>query len=123
MEGENWRAKRVCVSTSIDGALTALLSSDSEAFGKHLFVHVPDDMCALESKKKKIFIPTSKMLPDVDATGERWIKCPVKMRCIGEIEVITVDADADVSYEMDGYKFPLDKFIWKWIWRKDAKTV
>lgn len=122
MEGENWRAKRICMSTSIDGALTALLSSDSEAFGKHLFVHVPDDMHMLESKKK-IFTPTAKMLPDVDATGERWIKCPVKMRCIGEIEVITVDADADVSYEMNGYKFPLDKFIWKWIWKTSSDAV
>ena len=69
MEGENWRAKRICVSTSIDGALTALLSSDSEPFGKHLFVHVPEDTALLESKNK-IFTPSRDKLPDVEVTGE-----------------------------------------------------
>ena len=105
MEGEDWRRKRICVSTSIDGALTALLSSDSEAFGKRMFVHVPENIAVLESKKNKIFTPTTKLLPDVDVTGEKWIKCPVKMKCIGEIEVMTVDPDVKLLYEMNGLEF------------------
>lgn len=123
MEGENWRIKRICVSTSIDGALTALLSSDSEAFGKHLFVHVPENIERLESKKKNIFTPTTKLIPDVEVTGERWLKCPVKMKCIGEIEVMTVDPDVKLTYDLDGLEFMLDKFIWKWVWKKDKKEV
>lgn len=105
MEGENWKRKRICVSTSIDGALTALLSSDSEAFGKHMFVHVPENIKSLESKKNKIFTPTTKLLPDVDVTEEKWIKCPVKMKCIGEIEVMTVDPDVKLVYDMNGLEF------------------
>lgn len=122
MEGENWRIKRICVSESIDGALTSLLSSDSEAFGKHLFVHVPENLEILESKNK-IFMPTTKLVPDVEVTGERWIKCPVKMKCIGEVEVMTIDPDVKLTYDLDGLEFMLDKFIWKWIWQKDEKDV
>lgn len=118
MEGENWRAKRICVSTSIDGALTALLSSDSEPFGKHLFVHVPEDIALLESKNK-IFTPSKDKLPDVEVTGERWLKCPAKMKCIGEIEVLDLDANASLVYEFKGHQMMMDRFIWKWIWKKE----
>lgn len=88
-----------------------------------MFVHVPENIESLESKKNKIFTPTTKLLPDVDVTGEKWIKCPVKMKCIGEIEVMTVDADVKLLYEMNGLEFQLDKFIWKWVWKKDEKEV
>lgn len=117
MEGENWKTRRICVSTSIDGALAALLSSDSQPFGKHLFVHVPDDVDALLAKNK-IFTPSCKQVPDVDATNERWIKCPTTMTCIGEIEVIDIDENVELSYVVDGTKQMLDAFKWKWVWVK-----
>lgn len=116
MEGEDWRTKRVCVSTSVDGALTALLSYDSEPFGKHMFVHMPEGIDLLESKHK-ICTPSKDKLPDVEVTGERWLKCPVKMRCIGEIEVIDL-APEQVSYDFRGQKMIVDRFVWKWVWMK-----
>ena len=122
MEGENWRRKRICMSTSIDGALTSLLSSDSEPFGKRLFVHVPEDIDILVSNNK-IFTPPVSMLPDVEATDERWIRCPVKMKCIGEIEVMSIDRNSDVSYTYKGLELKLDKFIWKWIWKESSKNA
>ena len=117
MEGENWRIKRICVSNSIDGALTALLSSDSQPFGKHLFVHVPENLDELLAKKK-IYKPTKNQVPDVEATHEQWIKAPAKMVCIGEIEVVDINAEIDLSYEDNGQQVPLDAFVWKWIWQR-----
>ena len=119
MEGENWKTKRICVSTSIDGALAALLSSDSQPFGKHLFVHVPENIDELKSKNK-IYAPSKKQVPDVEATGELWLKAPAKMKCIGEIEVVDIDASNELSYEDDGQTICLDAFVWKWIWTKDV---
>lgn len=120
MEGENWRIKRICVSDSIDGALASLLSCDSQPFGKHLFVHIPEDLDRIWSKNK-VFFPTRKHIPDVEATHEMWIKVPVKMKCVGEIEIIDIDPNVDLSYEDDdGQNIPLDSFIWKWIWKKDV---
>lgn len=119
MEGENWRIKRICVSTSIDGSLAALLNSDSQPFGKRLFVHVPEDIGKLVIKDK-IYTPSTKQIPDVEVTNEKWIKCPCKMKCIGELEVVNLDESVDCHYEQDGQKVPVDKFIWKWIWQKDV---
>ena len=119
MEGENWRTKRICVSDSIDGALTALLSSDSQPFGKHLFVHVPENIDELISKKK-IYKPTKNQVPDVEATHEQWIKTPTKMVCIGEIEVVDINTEINLSYEDNSQQVPLDAFIWKWIWQKNV---
>ena len=119
MEGENWRIKRICVSDSIDGALTALLSSDSQPFGKRLFVHVPENLDAIWNKNK-IYVPSKKLIPDAETTHEMWIKCPCKMKCIGEIEIIDIDHNANLTYEDDGQNIPLDSFIWKWIWKKDV---
>ena len=118
MEGENWKTKRICVSSSIDGALTALLSSDSQPFGKHLFVHVPENLNELKLKKK-VYVPTTKQVPDANATQEIWLKAPAKMACIGELEVMDIDPDVNVSYEDDGEQISLDRFIWKWIWLKN----
>lgn len=83
-----------------------------------MFVHVPEDMKMLESKNK-VYVPSAKQVPDAKVTGERWVKCPVKMECIGELEVLSVDPYVQVTYEMKGHQFLLDKFVWKWVWRKD----
>ena len=119
MEGENWKAKRICVSTSIDGALTALLSSDSQPFGKHLFVHIPENLDVLKSKNK-IYVPSTKQVPDAYVTHECWIKAPAKMKCIGELEVMDIDENVDLSYDKYGLVFKLDGFKWKWIWQKNV---
>lgn len=119
MEGENWRTKRICVSTTIDGALTALLSSDSQPFGKHLFVHIPENLEMLKSKNK-IYMPSAKQVPDVDATGECWLKAPAKMICIGELEVLDIDENVELAYNKDALTCMLDRFKWKWIWQKDV---
>ena len=84
-----------------------------------MFVHVPEDLEMLESKHK-VYVPSTKQVPDAEVTGERWVKCSVKMDCIGEIEVMSIDPDVQLVYEMKGHQFLLDKFVWKWVWRKDS---
>ena len=44
MEGENWRTKRICVSTSIDGALSSLVDCMCEWHGIEFYVHVPSNL-------------------------------------------------------------------------------
>lgn len=128
MEGEDWRTKRICVSTTIDDALVALLSYDSQPFGKHLFVHVVDNIDVLKSKNK-IYVPTSKQVPDVEATHEIWVKAPATLKLVGKIEVVDIDANNDVFYldpktknDANPLKIHLDRFIWKWVFRKEMQV-
>ena len=54
------------------------------------------------SKKGKLFKPSKEQVPDVDQTFEYWVKCRVKMKCIGLIQIWHKDF-------FDGAV----KFIWK----------
>lgn len=123
MEGENWRIKRICVAPTIDGALTSLCSSDSQPFGKHFYVHVPDIDIQKFILKEKIYTPTKKQIPDVEATGEMWLKVPVKMKCIGEIEIVSISPEEIFYEDDDNQKIPLDRFVWKWIWQNDESKI
>ena len=113
MEGEDYKSLRVCLSTSIDGALAAIESCNSMPFGDCLFVHVPDDISSLAGK---IVIPSPEKVPDAEATGEVWAKAPVKMRCIGKIEVKDL-LDESKCYMHYGQKLQVDLFKWEWIER------
>ena len=115
MEHENWWTKRICVSDSIDGAISALMTYDTTPFGKHLFVHVPENIDDLMSRNK-IVKPTLKQVPDADATGEHWLKAPTKMKCIGELEILNM-ADEQIEFDHHGSKSFVDKFVWKWVWQ------
>ena len=106
MEGEDWRSKRVCFSSSIDGSLAALCTSMSCPFGETFYVHVPENLEDLFSKDN-VYKPSTKKVPDADETGEFWAKAPCKMKCIGRVEVMSVD------WQHKGRN--VDFFSWKWI--------
>lgn len=114
MEGENWKAKRICVSKSIDGAVSALCDSMSLPCGIHLYVHIPVNLSDL-FKRDKIYKPSTKQVPDVETTDEFWLKDDATWKCIGKIEVGNVRDDVDLSYEWDGQTTKMDRFEWKWI--------
>lgn len=113
MEGEDWKVPRICVSDSIDGAVSALLDSVTMPYGKRLWVHVPENLIDL-FKQNKVYKPSLKQVPDATATGEHWLKAPAKMKTIGQIEVTDIDETADVTYLWYGKKTQLDRFVWHW---------
>lgn len=114
MEGENWRAKRICVSGSIDGAVSAILASAPRFIGLKLYVHMPEDLDIL-FKRHKVYKPTLAQVPDCEVTDEYWLKDSVQMRCIGQIEILGIDPDIDLNYIWFGSKTPMDRFKWRWI--------
>lgn len=114
MEGENWKAKRICVSKSIDGAVSALCDSMSLPCGIYLYVHIPVNLDDL-FKRDKIYKPSIKQVPDAETTDEFWLKDNAIWKCIGKIEVGNVRDDVDLTYNWYGEKVKMDRFEWRWI--------
>lgn len=113
MEGENWKTPRICVSNSIDGAVSALVDSMSYSTGLKLWVHVPQNLLELFASNK-VYKPSLRQVPDSETTGEHWLKAPALMKAIGQIEVIGVDCSANLYYMWKGDKTRMDRFNWKW---------
>ena len=113
MEGENWKTPRICVSSSIDGAVSALVDSMSCSTGLRLWVHVPQNLLELFASNK-VYKPSLRQVPDSETTGEHWLKAPALMKAIGQIEVTGVDSSANLYYMWDGKKTRMDRFNWKW---------
>ena len=114
MEGENWKTKRICVSKSIDGAISALCDSMSMPYGLQLYVHIPINLDDL-FLRNKVYQPSTKQVPDAVVTDEFWLKDDTIWKCIGKIEVGHVRDDIDLTYELDGDILSMDRFEWKWI--------
>ena len=96
---------------SIDGALAAIESCNSMPFGDRLFVHVP---YSLKELAGHVVVPTLKQVPDAEATDEVWVKAPVRLSCIGEIEVMSLRPESK-TFMHGGQKMEVDLFAWKWI--------
>ena len=113
MEDEDWKTPRVCVSTSVDGALSSILDSDLNPIGKVLWVHVVDNLQKLASNGS-IYKPSTNEVPDADVTGEHWLTAPAKLKAVGQIEVTDI-AEECVQYVCSGYEDFVARFKWKWI--------
>lgn len=113
MEGENWRTKRICVSKSIDGAISALVDSISMPTGMKFYVHVIDNAIDL-FRRDKIYKPTIKQVPDCQVTDEYWLKDKAFLKCIGMIEIGSIK-DNPLFYIWDGEMTRMDRFEWRWI--------
>lgn len=97
---------RVCFAPSISKCLMAI---SQKCDGMEFYVHTP-----LEISKADIYTPSALEVPDVEITGEKWIKKPVKLRNIGKIRVL---GDSG----LDGHSFTYgDKtaelYDWDWEW-------
>lgn len=119
MEGEDIRSKRVSVSADITRAISALGYDDYDCVGKVLFVHVPENLEEL-FKKGNVYKPSTKQVPDCEATHEYWLKGPAKMKLIGKIELTSMDNEAgkkEMRFEdIDGKPSQwYGKWKWKWI--------
>lgn len=92
---EDNKTKRVCVSTSVVGALRAIMCDDVTGF---YYLHQPVDV----GRKKicdHIYKPTVDDVPDVIETREKWILCPVKMIDIGYVVVSNGHIQKIVKFE------------------------
>lgn len=94
-EHEDSETKRICFSTTISGAFLAI-----EFHGRYqeLYLHVPENIDDIP--ENKIVIPTAEQVEDAEFTREVWVKCPVKMKCIGKLQI--------------GYNENNNKHFWQW---------
>ena len=91
--GEDEKIKRVCFSNSITGAYRAI----KDCCWYHvLYVHVPCDIDEIV-RRGKLFKPTSEQVYDVRETGEYWVKCKVRLKCIGVIKA-WIDSNGNARF-------------------------
>ena len=76
--GEDDTTKRVCVSDSIDGCITAI---QPYSFPQKYYAYTPID------SNPSIYVPSIDDVYDVKFTGEVWILNNVEIKLIGAIEV------------------------------------
>ena len=104
---EDSKTRRVCFSTSVDGALSGL-SQNIE--GQEFYVHVP-------ACKQKIYIPNTNQVPDVKITNEVWVSTPTRIRCVGKIKVGKAIGD-DIMFKYgDNIAYNV-RWNWRWIDKK-----
>ena len=82
---ENGSIPRICVSTSVRGCLKGL-GIDGMTVQAFLYTPVEYNGNKIEDY---IYKPTVDEVPDVVETREKWITCPVKMKYLGVVEVIS----------------------------------
>ena len=104
---EDSKSKRVCFAPSIDKALMAI---SQNLKGKKFFVHTPVDV-----DEKYVHQPSVKEVPDVKITGEVWYTAPVKLKTIGQIEVIEDDGLPGHTYTY-GKDNSAELYGWNWEW-------
>lgn len=102
---EDDKTPRICFSTSIDKALTAL---SSNLKGKELFVYKP-----INIDDKYIIRPTIEQVPDSGITDEVWYTKTVKVKCVKKIRVI--EAGDEEYYYRYGNKTAT---LYNWIWEE-----
>jgi hypothetical protein len=93
---EDAEVKRICVSQSINGCITALASSFS--IGDIVYIH--------QCESDNVIQPTTKQVVDVCFTGEQWVLEPVVMKLFMKIIIIgMIDATInDMSNVLYAFK-------------------
>ena len=110
---EDGKTKRVCFSSFIDGCLRAL---SQKCTGMKLYVHIPDG-------EYDVYKPSVKEVPDVKITKEVWIKEPVKLKCIGKIDVIGDRGEDGLPYKYGNNTAELYDWDWKWVEKVDESYI
>lgn len=100
METEDDKIKRICVSKSINGCLSACQCWDKE-----------DIVYIYKCESNKVIQPTLKQVPDQCFTGEEWILEPVRMQLFMKVKIETGDDCKLLSRNMRNvvYKFDMLK--------------
>lgn len=104
---EDNKTKRVCFTESIDNSLRAM---SSRLVGKKFYVHVPFSVGEID-----LYHPTIKEVPDCEITGEVWVMRPIKVKCIGLIEVTADKGEKGIPYKYGNNTAELFDWEWKWV--------
>lgn len=80
---EDDKVRRVCFASSISGAYFAINFNGGY---EKLYVHVPENIEDIV-RRRKLCKPSTEQVYDVDYCGEYWVKCKVKLKCIGYIKI------------------------------------
>ena len=96
MNNENKLTKRICVSKSINGALSAIGGFD---IGDVMYVHI--------CHSDKVYQPFLQEVPDVCFTGEEWVLEPVKMKLFTTIKINAVLESVLNNMHNDVYSFEI----------------
>lgn len=112
MYGEDCSIKRTCFSSSVQGAITALINSEYQYnIGHKFFVHIPKNPSEIV-----IYKPAEDEVPDCKITREYWVVNDVQLTCIGQIQL--TKRIPNYYYRMwNGWRINLDKYCWKWIYK------
>lgn len=82
-DDEDDTTRRICFSGSITGAFYAI---NFDGKWQKLYVHIPENIEDIV-KRGKLCKPSEEQVFDVNYTDEYWIKCKVRMKCIGYISI------------------------------------
>lgn len=102
---EDSKTPRVCFAPSINSCLMAL---SQKCTGMELYVYIPDG-------NYEIYHPSVSQVPDVNITGEVWIKSKVRVKKIGKIKVIGDKGLDGHPYRYGNKTAELYDWDWKWI--------
>ena len=97
---------RVCFSESIDGCL---VGTRYKLETNIMYVHEPANYSTLITKK-----PTIDEVPEAEISEEVWVLSPVKMRCIGKIEIME-PLGIPLQYKYGDNTGEAYKWKWKYI--------
>jgi hypothetical protein len=105
---EDSKTRRVCFYTVLMGAVMALPKREK---GLELYVH------EAFNNSIKYYVPSTDEVPDCKVTHEVWVKQPIKVKCVGKIEL-------DGAFNEQGRKFTYGKnneksaehYRWKFHW-------
>lgn len=97
---EDEKIRRVCFAPSICGAYKAIMSC---SYCNKFFVHVPYNICDIV-RRGKLYKPSDEQVFDVRETGEYWVRCRVKLKCIGRIHA-WIDCHDNIRFRwLDRYE-------------------
>lgn len=102
---EDNKTRRVCFSTSIDGALMALSQNLKDS---DLYVYSPVGVSSSD-----VYRPNIKQVPDAMLTDEVWLTRPVKLAYIGKIHVKNAKVKP-YKYRYGNKMAELYKWNWSW---------
>lgn len=119
---------RVSFSSDIQGCLRAIipdLNANPEMknmyLGKTLYVHVPENPYESYKRISNKEIIKNKYVFDAEFTKEEWVVEPVKLKCIGQIKILSISSSKNVKIDQKT-NFRLQTFEYQW-WTQNESLL
>lgn len=119
---------RVSFSSDIQGCLRAIipdLNANPEMknmyLGKTLYVHIPENPYESYKRISNKEIIKNKYVFDAEFTKEEWVVEPVKLKCIGQIKILSISSSKNVKIDQKT-NFRLQTFEYQW-WTQNESLL